>query len=142
MIKSVSLLLDVDASFELFTTRISDWWPPQNRHFDDPASTFHLLESGRFFERASDGREVDLGRVIEWERPRRIVLDFYVVTGPDKPTWVEIRFDADTAGTRITVEHRPKPESEDLWDARAPRYERAWDRVLGALDAFAARTRA
>ena len=131
--QSVHLQLAPAAAFSLFTARISEWWPRQNRHLDDPASTLHLLESGRFFERATDGREVELGKVRVWETGKRIVLDFYVATGPQRPTEVEVRFDAADAGTCVTVTHTSKPESEGAWTERAPRYSRAWERVLGAL---------
>lgn len=137
--QSVFLALPPAAAFALFTRRISEWWPPENRHTPDPQSTLHLLESGRFYERSRDGREVELGRVLAWEDGRRIVLDFYVATGPDHPTQAEVRFDAVAGGTRVTVTHGPKPPSAALWAERAPRYERAWQRVLSALRTAASR---
>jgi hypothetical protein len=135
MTQSVHLRLPPADAFALFTARISDWWPPESRHLNDPLSTLHLHAGGRFFERASDGRELELGKVLLWEPGQRIVLDFYIATGPDKPTSVDVRFEPDGDGTRVTVTHRPKPESESLWTERAPRYARAWERVLAALGA-------
>lgn len=133
MVKSVTLPLAPVAAFELFTQKISAWWPEDRRHTQDPASEIFLLESGRFFERARDGREVELGSVRAWELPRRILLDFFIATGPDKPTEVEIIFAAREGGTQVTVTHRPKQESAGLWTERAPRYARSWDLVLAAL---------
>jgi hypothetical protein len=133
MVKSVVLPLAPPAAFELFTQKISEWWPPDRRHTRDPASEIFLLQSGRFYERARDGHEVDLGHVRSWERPRRILLDFFIATGPEKPTEVEITFAAQQNGTRVTVTHRPKAESEALWTERAPRYAQSWDLVLAAL---------
>jgi len=135
IVKSVDLALPPAAAFELFTARISDWWPVESRHTSDPASTLHLQAGGRFFERAADGHEVELGRVLQWQPPQRLVFDFFVATGPAAPTRVEVRFDAQGAGTRVTVTHGPNPASEPLWTERAPRYRRAWDRVLAALAA-------
>jgi hypothetical protein len=137
--QSVFLALPAAAAFALFTRRISEWWPPENRHTSDPQSTLHLLESGRFYEKSRDGREVELGRVVVWEEARRIVLDFYVATGPDRPTRAEVRFEVVAGGTRVTVTHGPKPPSAELWAERAPRYARAWQRVLAALAAAAGR---
>ena len=134
MIKSVLLRLAPDRAFSLFTEQISSWWPPDRRHTNDSNSTLYLESTGRFFERARDGREVDLGRVVEWRAPERIVLDFYIATGPAHPTKVEVTFAPEAEGTRVTVIHAPKPESEDLWEDRAPRYERAWASVLAALE--------
>jgi len=66
------------------------------------------------------------------------VLDFFIATGPERPTEVEIAFEARGAGTEVTVVHRPKPSSEALWSDRAPRYAGAWDDVLAALSIAAA----
>jgi Activator of Hsp90 ATPase homolog 1-like protein len=138
MVKSVVLPLAPLAAFDLFTQKIGEWWPVDRRHTQDPASAIFLLQSGRFYERARDGREVELGRVRSWELPKRILLDFFIATGPERPTEVEITFAAQGSGTCVTVTHRPKPESEPLWTERAPRYERSWDVVLAALARAAA----
>lgn len=133
MVKSVLLPLAPAAAFQLFTEKIGEWWPTDRRHTEDPASEIFLLESGRFYERARDGREVELGHVRSWDRPKRIVLDFFVATDPERPTEVEITFAAQRGGTQVTVLHRPKPVSEALWIERAPRYAQSWDIVLAAL---------
>lgn len=138
MVKSVMLPLAPPAAFELFTQKIGEWWPPDRRHTKDPASEIFLLQSGRFYERARDGHEVELGCVRSWELPNRILLDFFIATGPERPTEVEITFAAEESGTRVTVTHRPKPESENLWAEWAPGYERSWDAVLAALSRAAA----
>ena len=137
MVKSVILPLAPIAAFELFTQKIGEWWPPERRHTQDPSSEIFLLETGRFYERARDGREVELGHVRSWEPRRRILLDFYIATGREKPTEVEIIFALEERGTRVTVTHRPKPESEDLWAERAPRYAQSWDLMLAALSSAA-----
>jgi len=133
MVKSVVLPLAPHAAFDLFTGKIGEWWPPERRHTQDPTSQIFLSEGGRFFERGRDGREVELGFVRAWDAPRRILLDFFIATGPEKPTEVEITFDGQSNGTRVTVVHRPKPSSEALWSERAPRYAQSWDLVLAAL---------
>jgi hypothetical protein len=133
IVKSVVLPLPSTAAFQLFTQKISAWWPADRRHSQDPASEIFLLESGRFYERARDGREVELGHVRSWDFPNRILLDFFIATGPEQPTEVEITFAALGQSTQVTVMHGPKPSSEVLWTQRAPRYEQSWDAVLAAL---------
>lgn len=137
IVNSVLLDMDVPQTFAFVTSRISDWWPAERRHTGDAGSRIFLLASGRFYERASDGREVDLGRVTLWNEPHLILLDFYIATGPDHPTEVEIRFEAEGAQTRVTVIHRPKPESAHLWDERSPRYATSWSLVLASLQRHA-----
>lgn len=131
--KSILLACGQARAFEIFTRKISDWWPPERRHTKDPKSTIVLSEDGRFFERDASGNEVELGTVITWEPPARIVLDWYPGTDKDHPTRVEIRFAAEGDGTRLVVEHGPTSASEDLFSTRAPRYEASWSLVLDAL---------
>ena len=133
IVNSVLLAMDATQAFAFVTTRISDWWPPERRHTGDKHSSIFLLASGRFYERASDGREVELGKVTLWNEPHVIVLDFYIATGPDHPTEVEMRFETEGSQTRLTVIHRPKPESAHLWDDRSPRYAASWSIVLASL---------
>ena len=131
--KSVFLRCPPDEAFQLFTTRISEWWPKTHRLTKDPDSELLLERSGRFWERARDGREMELGRVLVWEPPHRVALDFYMGTNAAQPTALEVTFTAENEGTRVTVRHRAMPESEEVWDQRAPAFERSWEAVLDAL---------
>jgi uncharacterized protein YndB with AHSA1/START domain len=131
--RSVVLACSPERAFELFTRRVSDWWPPERRHTRDPAGRM-VLDPERFVE-MGDGREVPLGRVLAWEPGARLELTWFPGTDADHPTHVEVRFLADGAGTRVVVVHRPLPSSEALWAARAPRYAASWDLVLAALGA-------
>ncbi|HVY44685.1 MAG TPA: SRPBCC domain-containing protein, partial [Minicystis sp.] len=117
----------------LFTERASAWWPPDRRHTKDPESEIAMLASGRFYERARDGHEVELGRVREHSPPDLLVLDFYVGTDAAHPTEVVVRFTPEGDRTRVSIEHRPTAASEGLWSTRAPRYDRSWEAVLAAL---------
>jgi hypothetical protein len=131
--KSIVLACGRERAFALFTERASEWWPEALRHTADARSRIVLLASGRFWELASDGREVELGRVTAWEPPARLELDFYPGTGADAPTAVVVRFTAEGTGTRVAVEHRPQAASTSLWGEGAARFERSWELVLAAL---------
>jgi uncharacterized protein YndB with AHSA1/START domain len=131
--KSVLLRCPPKEAFQLFAARISEWWPTSHRLTKDPESELFLEPSGRFWERARDGREMELGRVRVWEPPHRLTLDFYLGTSAAQPTAVEVTFIAENDGTLVTVHHQAKPESQDLWNQRAPIFERSWQAVLGNL---------
>lgn len=135
--KSVHLACAPAKAFALFTEEAADWWPEGRRHTGDPRSEIRLLASGRFWERAGDGREVELGRVREWDPPRRLALDFYVGTDAAHPTAVVVTFVAEGEGTRVTVDHGPTPATGQLWQQRAPRFEQSWALLLEALAAHA-----
>ena len=132
--KTILLRCDVPRAFELFTQRLGEWWPPERRHTGDASSEIAMLPTGRFYERAHDGREVELGRVRTWEAPHRLVLDWYPGTDAAHPTRVEVRFVPEDGGTRVQLTHGPLPESEALFPQRAPRYVASWDLVLPALE--------
>ena len=132
--KTVVLACPPARAFMLFTEQISEWWPPERRHTGDPHSQLQMVESGRFWERSAEGREVELGRVRRWDPPERLVLDWYPGTDAEHPTEVEIHFVAEGEATRVTVLHRPTPVSAALWSSRAPRYDASWALVLAALE--------
>jgi len=131
--KSVLLHCPLDQAFRLFTERISEWWPITHRLTKDPESLLFLESTGTFRERSRDGREVELGRVLTWQPPHRLTLDFYLGTGTAQPTSVEVTFEPEEAGTQVTIIHRPGPESENLWSLRAHVFDKSWDSVLAAL---------
>jgi hypothetical protein len=99
--KSVILPLGPAAAFDLFTQKISLWWPSERRHTKDSGSEIFLFASGRFYERARDGQEVELGCARYWDRPQRILLEFFIATGPERPTEVEIVFTQRGLGTEV-----------------------------------------
>ncbi|MEZ4297115.1 MAG: SRPBCC domain-containing protein [Polyangiaceae bacterium] len=125
-------------AFELLTERAGAWWPRDRRHTKDPDSTIRIEPTGRFFERAADGTEVELGVVRVFSPPDRLVLDWYPGTGPQEPTSVEILFRPEADGTRIHLTHRAGPHSAAAYEKRAPAYEKSWTLVFEAWSEAAA----
>ncbi|CAN5618397.1 hypothetical protein BH09MYX1_BH09MYX1_13910 [soil metagenome] len=137
--KTVILRCAPARAFQLFTELAGEWWPEDRRHTKDRASAIVLdpiTRGGRFYERAADGTEIELGKVRVWEPPTRLLLDWYPGTGPTLPTEVEVRFDAVIEGTRVTVLHR-EGASGALYSQRAPAYERSWTLVFAAWESAA-----
>jgi uncharacterized protein YndB with AHSA1/START domain len=130
--KSVVLRCDPERAFSLFTENAGKWWPAARRHTDDMASTIRMEASGRFFERAHDGTEVELGVVRIFEPASRLVIDWFPGTGAENPTRVDVRFEAVEGGTRVTVRHGAGAAGAELFSRNAPAYQRSWDMVLAA----------
>lgn len=65
---------------------------------------------GRWYEKLTDGRECDWGRVLVWEPPARVVLAWQIdgawQYNPDFVTEVEARFLPDGDHTIVEFEHR------------------------------------
>jgi uncharacterized protein YndB with AHSA1/START domain len=131
--KSVVLRCSPERAFTLFTQHASLWWPPERRHTGDASSEIRLEAYGRFFERASDGTEVELGVVRAFEPASRLMLDWYPGTGPENPTQVEVTFEAVDTGTRITIMHGPGRAGVAVFGRNAPTYDESWDLILAAM---------
>ncbi len=70
-----------------------------------------LARVGIRFEAGAEGRvaegAVEVGRVVSWERGRRIVVQWHQADWqPDETTEVELRFEPGRDATRVTIEHR------------------------------------
>lgn len=133
VVKSVDLRCAPERAFALFTDRAGEWWPADRRHLKDDRPTVIRIEAtGRFFERSSDGIEVELGVARVFEPPHRLLLDWFPGTGPASPTQVEVRFEAIDTGTRVTVTHGLGRAGADAFGGNAAGYARSWDLVLAA----------
>ncbi len=104
--------VDPAAAFDVFTTEIDAWWrrgpkfrPGGGR---SGALRFEPGVGGRLLETYGDGGEdVELGRVSVWEPGARLVFAFRAQSfAPGQVTEVEIRFEPELDGTRVTLEHR------------------------------------
>jgi uncharacterized protein YndB with AHSA1/START domain len=113
VIEPIRIEIDVAAprlhAFEVWTTRISQWWPADHTVSAEPDLTV-ILEGragGRIFERTRDGVEHEWGEVTVWEPPTRLTYLWHLRRDRADATEVEIRFvDRGDATTRVEIEHR------------------------------------
>ena len=111
--KSVRVAAPAERAFEIFTARIGSWGP--RTHHIGPSDMETLVieprEGGRWFERGIDGVECEIGKVLIWDPPFRLVLNWQLnadfTFDPALITEVEVRFIADGKNaTRVELEHR------------------------------------
>ena len=110
---SVVVAVPQVTAFEVFTREIDLWWRrgPRFRFGRQPgALNFEPSLGGRLFESfpSESGTHVrEVGRVIVWEPPSRLVLNWRNVNfADDESTEVEVSFEPAESGTRVTVQHR------------------------------------
>jgi len=111
--KSVRVGAPPERAFKVFTDGIGRWWP-KTHHIgaaDLDALVIEPKAGGRWYERGVDGSECDVGKVLVWEPPARLVLAWQLTADwkfdPGLITEVEVRFLADGANaTRVELEHR------------------------------------
>jgi uncharacterized protein YndB with AHSA1/START domain len=140
--KSIHVKRPVEKTFRLFTEEIGKWWPlKEGFSFDSKRAADMLLEGrpgGRFFERFSDGEELDVGKVTAYAPPERIVFTFSA-PGWDEPTEVEVRFSPDADGTRVDLEHRGWERAGAKAKSARDAFNGGWDKVLGSFVAHTER---
>jgi uncharacterized protein YndB with AHSA1/START domain len=98
-------------AFAVFTEEIGAWWRPSPLFQTTPRAPGRLAfepgEGGRLTETLANGKVFEIGRVLAWEPPARLVFSWRQATFPvDLRTEVEVRFEAVGEETRVSVEHR------------------------------------
>ena len=110
---TVSTLVRVDpaTAFGVFTDEVDAWWKtgPAYRFGGRRAGTMRFERgagAGRLVEAYPDGEVYEVGRILAWEPVFRLAFEFRGPNfQPDQRTEVEVRFEAVSGGTRVTVEH-------------------------------------
>lgn len=100
-----------ERAFAAFTGEIGAWWRPNSMFQTTPrapgALAFEPGEGGRLTETLANGKVFEIGRVLAWEPPSRLVFSWRQANfPPELTTEVEVRFEAVGEETRVSVEHR------------------------------------
>lgn len=95
-------------AFQVFCEEIDRWWRRNPRYRRSPDSVVRFVErpTRRLVEVTPEGT-VDLGDVLRWEPPHLFQLSWRVPIAAvrESNTTVEVRFEPDKAGTRVTIIH-------------------------------------
>lgn len=133
-------------AFDLFTTRMTDWWPPEHHIGTAPIEQIVIepREGGRWFTRHTDGSETSTGFVQVWEPPSRLVMTWQITADwsfdTALVTAIELTFTpAENGHTLVDLTHRDfdnyGPDADHMRQTfNSPD---AWPRTLAA---FAARS--
>ena len=99
-------------AFDVFTSGIGRWWPKSHKigpaDLDRPV--IEPRSGGRWYELDTDGSQCEIGKVVTWEPPARLVLTWQLNAefkfDPGLVTEVEVQFTPEGSGTRVNLEHR------------------------------------
>lgn len=112
VVRSITVPLTQARAFDLFTARMTEYWPPEHSIGASPfeAVVIEPREGGRWYERSADGNECDWGRVAVWEPTSRVVLLWQIGADwkfdPEFETEVEVKFtETDPGRTRVDLRH-------------------------------------
>lgn len=100
-------------AFRVFTDGVDRWWPRQHHIGKSPLKRAVIEPGmgGRWYSVCEDGSECDIGRVLAWDPPHRLVMSWQINGAwqfdPAFVTEVEVTFTPDgPAKTTVVVEHR------------------------------------
>lgn len=136
-----------ERAFEVFTTGIDTWWPPEHHILEAPLAemVFEPHVGGHIIDRGVDGSECRWARVLAYEPPARFViswdidLDWQLEHDPTRTSEIEVVFVEERPGlTRVLLEHRHLDRHGDGWEAMGAAVGSP-DGWPGGLNAFAAR---
>jgi uncharacterized protein YndB with AHSA1/START domain len=111
--KSIRVKSTPEQAFEVFASRMSRWWPATHATLQSPLRDMILegKKGGRWYQVGEDGSTCDVGHVIAWEPPQRLLLAWQLDPSwqfnPQLLTEVEVTFSPEDGGfTRVDLEHR------------------------------------
>jgi len=144
IIRSVHVKAPPARAFDLFTSRIGDWWTKGQTIGKNPhvAIVMEPRAGGRWFERDAEGNETQWGKVLAWEPPSRLLLAWQINCQwgyePTIVTEVELTFlPADGGGTLVTLEHRNLERFGTDAPVHAEKLRNGWPGKLAGFAAYA-----
>jgi uncharacterized protein YndB with AHSA1/START domain len=101
-------------AFEAFVGEIGAWWRPNMLFQTTPRPGVLSFEppdasgqGGRLIETRAGGKVFEIGRILVWEPPGRLVFSWRQANfPPDLTTEVDVGFEAVGEETRVSIEHR------------------------------------
>ncbi len=135
IVKTVTVPLDPNRAFRLFTEEIADWWPLDTHSLSaqdgDRARSVEVPKTvgEQVIETRPDGSTDPWGRVTDYRPGRAFGMTWHVGRPEEDATHVQVSFDAVADGTRVRLIH-------DGWDgatARRDSYATGWTSVLACF---------
>jgi uncharacterized protein YciI/uncharacterized protein YndB with AHSA1/START domain len=125
------VLVDADpqTAFEVFTTRIGQWWPVAGHSVYGAGATV-TLDGEQIVERAPDGATSLWGTVTRCEPPETLAFSWHPGYAAERASYVQVTFAAVAGQTLVTLEHSGWEVFADPPAARAE-YDEGWPVVLG-----------
>jgi uncharacterized protein YndB with AHSA1/START domain len=136
IVRTVRVALPPARAFDLFTGSMGKWWPADHHIATTPFVDIVVEPEvgGRWYERDAGGAECTWGKVLEWGPPDRVVFGWQLTAGfkydPDFLNEVELTFEANGAGTLVTLTHHNLQRFGVGAAEMAPSLGRGWALML------------
>jgi uncharacterized protein YndB with AHSA1/START domain len=131
--KTVTVDCTVEEAFRVFTADAQSWWPAGTHSIyqDVKEIVFEEREGGEVYEVSASGEKGHWAKVVTWEPPNRLVLDWNILEREARGTELEVRFVPSGEGTRVELEHRGWENIAESAQEKRNDYDTGWDNVLG-----------
>jgi hypothetical protein len=141
--KSVRVAAPAERAFEILTARIGRWWP--RTHYIGACDLDTLVieprEGGRWFERGIDGLECEIGKVLIWDPPSRLMRNWPTLPliRRSAPKW---RCSSLQRAMRVELEHRDLERLGDRAEAFRQQIDSpgGWEGLLPLFSQTASQT--
>jgi len=137
IVKTLAVPVSPERAFDLFTENLAAWWPLDTHSLsafdgDLPKEvTVEREKGGKILEEKPDGSVHPWGTITAWEPGARFAMDWHVGRPEAEATFLDVRFEAQGAGTRITLIHDGWAALGDDGAKVRGGYYTGWDMVLG-----------
>jgi uncharacterized protein YciI/uncharacterized protein YndB with AHSA1/START domain len=132
----VTVDLDPQQAFELFTAHIGEWLPLGKLSVFGDGSTVAFTDDGRLLERHGE-QASSWGEVTEWVPGERLAMTWHPGTPEEQASQITVTFTAYGEQTLVTLAHSGWETYADAIAARNE-YTAGWPTVLGLFAGAAA----
>ncbi|HEY1534314.1 MAG TPA: SRPBCC family protein [Polyangiaceae bacterium] len=140
--KQIIVTATAERAFAVFTAGIDRWWPREHHIGKSPLRRAVLEQrpEGRWYSLCEDGSECEVGKVLSWEPPHRLLLAWQITADwqydPKFVTEVLVTFT--TLGpnqTRVVLEHRDLERFGEKAEALRKSLDSAggWGKIMDEL---------
>ncbi len=111
VIKTISVNCPRETAFRIFTEQMTAWWPLDKNSvsaMDGKAARSVSMETkvgGALTEIGHDGTKHNWGSVKTFSPPEKLSLLWHIGVPQSKATLVDVSFEPEGAGTRVTLQH-------------------------------------
>lgn len=137
--RTIAVAVPPDRAFELFSTRMHDWWPIGHSISDEPRASIEMepYPGGWWGQIGERGTRVQWGKVLSWDPPGRLLLAWQIDAqwqyDPDLETELELNFTPVGMNTLVTLEHRNLERFGESAEKMAEQLRNGWPGVVQAF---------
>jgi len=136
--RTIEVAVPPERAFELFSSRMHDWWPMGHSISDDPRVGIEMEAhvDGWWGQIGENGTRAQWGKVLAWNPPGQLLLAWQISEewqfDPALVTELELTFTPIGMNTLVTLEHRNLERFGESAEKIAEQLRNGWPGVVQA----------